>query len=359
MRNASSSPRRCLLSYALIACLSLVVPLPARGQQASSSPTNQDEVNKQLLQRLQELEDEVKQLKAQAAAPAATPAAAPAPAPLPPTPTASATAEMPQVNEVAPRLKLDIFGDVGAQKYTHTPDTFVLGTMDLFMTARLSDKFSALGELLFVSESDNTIAFDIERLWLKYRQSQYFSASIGRFNSWVGYYNSTYNKAEYLETTTDRPFIYDFDDEGGVLPMQEVGVNVTGEIPSGNLGLNYVLELGNGRAWGLNVEPAQNNQDTNNSKSINGGLFMRPKKYRGLQLGFSLRHDNLTVPGPPVAETIVAAHAVFNNGTYEIERGRAGAACGAHRSRFQHDWRLYPVVARVSRLQALFPVPVL
>jgi len=100
--------------------------------------------------------------------------------------------------------------------------------------------------------------------------------------------------------------------------MQEIGVNFTGQIPSGKLGLNYVLELGNGRAWGTTVEPAQNYQDANNSKSINGGLFMRPDQVRGLQLGFSLHYDNLTVPGPPVAETIATSHVVFDNGKYEI-----------------------------------------
>jgi hypothetical protein len=300
--------------------LSLCLATTARAQQTPNSPPNQDEVNKQLLQRLQELEEEVKQLKAQqagsvtTATPVAPPAPAAAPAPAPP----AAPAEIPQVNEVAPRLQLIVFGDVGTQMYNHIPDTFLFGSMDIFMTARLSDKVSTLGELLFLAQNDNTISVDVERLWLKYRQNQYFTASIGRYHTWVGYYNSTYNKGEYLETTTDRPFMYAFDDDGGVLPMQEVGVNVTGQIPSGRLGLNYVLEVGNGEAWGINVEPTQNNQDANNSKSINGGLFMRPKKYRGLQVGFSLRHDNLSIPAPAVAETIATAHVVFNNGTYEI-----------------------------------------
>jgi hypothetical protein len=45
---------------------------------------------------------------------------------------------------------------------------------------------------------------------------------------------------------------------------------------------------------------------------------MRPDAIPGLQLGFSLRHDNLTVPGPPVAETIATVHAVFVNSNYEI-----------------------------------------
>jgi hypothetical protein len=290
----------------LIAFLSTFAAVPALAQQVA---TTQDQINQQLLERIQELEKEVQQLKGQSSVPAVAPAPAPAPAPV---------ADTPEVNEVAPRLHLDVFGDVGVQGYNHVPSTFEFGSLDLFMNARLSDKFSALGEVLFIAQSDNTVGLDIERLWLQYRPSNYFIASIGRYHTWVGYYNSHYNKAEYLETTTDRPFVYAFDDQGGVLPMQEIGVSITGRIPSGRLGLNYVLELGNGRAWGGTAEPVQNYQDANNSKSINGGLFMRPDQLRGLQMGFSLRYDNLTVPGPPVAETIATSHVVFDNGKYEI-----------------------------------------
>ncbi|MFZ0307835.1 MAG: hypothetical protein WAL89_06650 [Candidatus Sulfotelmatobacter sp.] len=311
MRNPSlASASRTLALFTLCLCLAIT---PVQAQQ-SPSPTNQDEVNKQLLQRLQELENEVKQLKAQAASPTPVPPPAPAPAPEPPS-----AVEMPQVNEVAPRLKLNVFGDVGAQGYNHIPDTFLFGSLDLFMTARLSDKASVLGEVLFTADNTNTISPDVERLLFKWRQNDYFTASVGRFHSWVGFYNSTFNYGEFLETTTDRPFIFAFDDQGGVLPMQDVGVNLTGKIPSGKMGLNYVLEVSNGEAWGPNVEPAQNNQDANNSKAINGGLFMRPERLSGLQLGFSIRHDNLTIPGPPaVHETIAAVHAVFINNKYEI-----------------------------------------
>jgi hypothetical protein len=301
----------------MLACfiLGLCLAGPVQAQQSSDPPANQDEVNQQLLRRLRELEDEVKQLKAQAATPPApvpvTAAPLPAPAPV-------AEPEMPTVNEVAPRLHLNVFGDVGAQVFDHIPDTFEFGSLDLFMTARLSDKVSTLGEVLFIAQSDNSIGLDIERLLLKYRQSDYLTASFGRYHTWVGYYNTAFNKGEFLETTVDRPFVYDFDDSGGVLPMQDVGVNATGKIPSGKMGLNYVVEVGNGRAYGLNVEPAQNNQDANNSKAINGGLFVRPDKISGLQIGFSVRHDNLTVPGPAVAETIATVHGVFINSKYEI-----------------------------------------
>lgn len=276
----------------------------AYAQLDSSTAPSQDEVNQQLQQRVDDLEKQVKQLEEKQAA---TPPAAPAPEP-----------EMPTVNEVAPRLKLIVFGDVGASVLSHVPSTFEFGSLDLFMTARLSNKVSALGEALFIAQSDNSVGVDVERLLLGYRPSDYFDVSIGRYHTWVGYYNTAFNKGEFLETAVDRPFFYQFDDTGGFLPMQDLGVNVTGKIPSGKMGLNYVLEVGNGRAWGLNVEPAQNYQDANDSKAINGGLFVRPEKFSGLQVGFSLRHDNLTVPGPSVGETIGTVYGVFTNSRYEI-----------------------------------------
>ena len=321
MKNTVASSTLSLLGrISLVLCIilpSMIFPSSARAQQAT--PPGQDDSNQQLLQRINELEAKVKQLEEKQAAATAA-AAPPAPATAAPAPEAPPPVEVPVVNEVAPRLKLNVFGDVGASWYNHVPSSFEFGSLDLFMTARLSDKVSALGEALFIAESGNDVSVDVERLLLRYRQSDYFMASIGRMHTWVGYYNTAFNKGEFLETTVDRPFIYAFDDEGGVLPMQDVGVNVTGKIPSGKLGLNYVVEVGNGRAWGgPSVEPTQNYQDANNSKTINGGLFIRPEKFSGLQIGFSLLHDNLSLPGPPaVAETIATVHAVYTNSKYEI-----------------------------------------
>jgi hypothetical protein len=307
MKTASAPVLRVPRIVSLV--LIMTFALSAHAQQATSDTNTQADADQQLQQRIKDLEIKVKQLEDKPAPPAPAPTPAPEPQP---------TIEAPVVNEVAPRLHLNVFGDVGAQVYSHIPDTFEFGSLDLFMTARLSDKVFTLGEVLFIAQSDNSIGVDIERLLLTYRQSDYFAASVGRYHTWVGYYNTAFNKGAFLETTTDRPFMYAFDDVGGVLPMQDVGINVTGKIPSGKMGLNYVVEVGNGRAWGLNAEPAQNNQDANNSKSINGGLFIRPEKISGLQMGFSVRHDNLTVPGPAVSETIATVHVVYINNNYEI-----------------------------------------
>jgi hypothetical protein len=301
-----------LTFQATLSCLALLGALALSATAQQTPPVSQAEINQQLMQRIQELEKEVQSLKGQPQSPVVAP---PPPSPAPPP---EPVAEAPTVNEVAPRLKLMVFGDVGAQVLSHVPSTFEFGSLDLFMTARLADKVSALGEVLFIAQSDNSIGVDVERLLLRYRQSDYFSVAMGRYHTWVGYYNTAFNKGEFLETTVDRPFFYQFDDTGGFLPMQEVGVTATGKIPSGRLGLNYVFEVGNGRGWGPSAEPAQNNQDANDSKSVNGGLFVRPESVSGLQAGFSYRHDNLTVPGPAVSETIATAHVVFINSKYEI-----------------------------------------
>ena len=205
-----------IVSLALI----MTFALSAHAQQATSDATTQADADQQLQQRIKELEIKVKQLEDR---------------PAPPAPEPQPTIEAPVVNEVAPRLHLNVFGDVGAQGYNHIPDTFLFGSLDLFMTARLSDKVSTLAEVLFTAENDNSISPDVERLLLTYRQSDYFVASVGRYHTWVGYYNTAFNYGEFLETTADRPFMYSLDDQGGVLPMQDVGVNFTGKIPSGKL----------------------------------------------------------------------------------------------------------------------------
>jgi hypothetical protein len=114
-----------------------------------------------------------------------------------------------------------------------------------------------------------------------------------------------------------------FEDQGGILPIHNVGASLTGLIPSGKLGLHYVAEIGNGRAsnsWGLNpsAEAVQSVVDENNGKAVNIALFARPNAIRGLQIGFSAYHDALHPLGfPKMGEGIFAAHAVIQRPTFE------------------------------------------
>lgn len=290
--------------------LCMTLPTPAHAQQAAPSVPSQDDTNKLLLQRIDELEAKVKQL--QERQDAATP---------PPTVVSEPQAEARPVNSVNDRLKLNVLGDVGYQATDLKPggNRFQMGSLNMFMTARLSDKVSALGEVLFLSVNDNTIDVDVERLVLQYRANDYFAVGIGRYHTAIGYYNTAFHQGAYFQTAVDRPFMYAFDDHGGFLPLQEVGLTASGRIPSGSLGLSYVAEVGNGRDHLLGGEPAQNARDNNHGKSFNLALSARPNRVSGLDVGFSLYHDYLTFSDNiNHSELITTAYAVYTNSTYEF-----------------------------------------
>ncbi len=295
--------------HACCLALFLALEVSSSAQQTPPPPADQAEINRQLLQRIEELEKEVQRLTSQPATSAA-PVAAPEPTPV---------AETPPVRAVNDRLTLNVFGDVGFHA-TDAPEvssnTFNIGNLDIFMTSRLSEKVSLLGEVLFIANSDNTISADIERLLLRYRYNDYFAFAMGRYHTSIGYYNTAFHRGAWFETAIGRPFMYAFDDE---IPLQEVGVTTSGQIPSGKLGLHYVAEVGNGRLHTLNTEPAQNTQDHNNGKSFNVALFARPTVVPDLQVGFSIYHDYLTFPDHiDHGELIATVYAVYVNSKYEL-----------------------------------------
>jgi hypothetical protein len=286
--------------------LCVTIGLAAHAQQAPDAAPNQNDSNQMLLQRINELELKVKQLQEKQP----SEIAAPEPA-----------VEQPRVNSVNDRLKLNVFGDVGYESSDLKPsaNTFEIGSLDLFMTAHLSQKVSALAEVLFIAADDNSISPDVERLLLQYRRNDYFTAAIGRYHTSIGYYNTAFHQGAWFQTTVDRPFMYAFDDHGGFLPLQEVGVTTSGLIPSGKLGLSYVAEVGNGRNHLLGGEPAQNAQDTNNGKSFNIALSAHPTWLNGVDMGFSIYHDYLTFSdNVNHGELISTVHVVYLNSTYEF-----------------------------------------
>src|SRR5450755_518998 len=147
---------RIVVSRVAAAALCMTLTLSANAQQVSSA-TSQDDKNEQLLRRIDQLEAKVKQLEERKAAPVSAPEPIPEPA-----------IEGPRVNAVNDRLKLNIFGDVGYEASDLKPssNTFEIGSLDMFMTARLSDKVSVLGEILFTAQNDNSINPDVEKLLL-------------------------------------------------------------------------------------------------------------------------------------------------------------------------------------------------
>ena len=229
-------------------------------------------------------------------------------------------------------LKMRGFGDVSFHGDTRagTRSSFTLGQLNLFITSDISDKFKFLSEIVFEGGpdtifgvrrgADNSFGIDVERFLLQYSHNDHFNLVAGRYHTAIGYYNTAYHHSTWFQTTQGRPFLFEFEDRGGILPVHNVGVSASGSIPSGPLGLHYVAEVGNGRRSRspLDEEQVQNVVDENTHKAFNLAVLSRPRAFSGLQLGLSVYRDLLTpANSPAVGETILATHAVVVRSTFE------------------------------------------
>jgi len=335
---------------ALWLALAVVLTSPSLLRAQSGQAVTVDQATMQkLLQRIDQLEARVRQLET-AQHPAAalaladtrsTPSMEPQTAGPSPSSAQEHPEHEPEPTEHTENERMDVsktllrirgFGDVNFHGDNHPGDktAFTLGQLNLFVTSDISDKFKFLSEIVFEAGpdniygrrlgTDNVFSVDVERYLLTYSQSEFFNLSAGRYHTAIGYYNTAYHHSTWLQTTTGRPLLFEFEDRGGILPIHNVGLEAYGRIP-GSLGLHYVAEVGNGREsrTPFSEEPVQNTLDDSNSKAVNFELFARPTKFPGLQFGFSVYHDQLvplTVP-QGVREMILAAHAVYTTPTFE------------------------------------------
>jgi hypothetical protein len=338
--------RRCgqgILGAAVLwVCLTLLFPVTGYAQE-QSAPADTDTI-KTLLQRVQELESEVKDLHSQVQAlsaaqasekqPAAPVAAAQpvASAPAPAPPAVQATTSMVDGMQMSgssnesifhsPRLNLRGYGDVdwNASDLKGSTNSFVLGQFNLFITSRVSQHATFLAETVIeADEGTNEFGIEPERLLLDYSVNDHLNLVFGRYHTGIGYYNTAYHHSALLQTTLERPFLFEFEDGGGILPIHSVGISATG-LAWSKPGLHYIAEMGNGRSARTSVSnPVQNVTDENNGKAVNLGFFFRPDAWPGWQFGFSEYHDHLTPLGPPnVTENIFSTHLVFHNSRFEV-----------------------------------------
>jgi len=207
---------------------------------------------------------------------------------------------------------------------------FYTGDFDLFLSSRLSDKSSVLSEIAFEEGDAQMFTVDLRRMLLKYDVNDHLKLSFGRYQISNGYYNWAFRSAAWLQTTADRPLVMEFANDGGLLPTQAVGVSVTGSIPSGKLGLNYVAEYGSSDTMRPDISGTGLLNDEDNSNHVNVGFFLRPDGVAGLRIGGSVYHDqisDLVSPADPSApppmsvavyppsarwsQTIVNGHVVY------------------------------------------------
>jgi hypothetical protein len=302
----------------------------------------------QLISQLKAHEERIKELEAELAektAPAIPePAASPGPTEMAPAIAAAITAPAPaqtqeqgdahdhmvQLPGGGPVLRIRGFADfnfglgtdsnalifpLGAP--THT--TFSFGEFDLFLSSKLSRQINFVSEVIIGSDETNVWGLDIERLQVTYKPSPYFEISGGRYHTSIGYYNTTFHHGTWFQTATGRPFMFFFEDSGGLLPVHGVGVTTTGLVPrTGRLNLHWIAEVSNGRSSDPSAQPAQNFLSDKNHKAFNVAAFVKPEWMPGLQVGGSYYRDRFVPAGmPDVNQSIGSFYAVYNNSNWE------------------------------------------
>jgi hypothetical protein len=248
----------------------------------------------------------------------------------------------PPVDAVSPpALQILGYGDINflVENKGREPggNHFRLGQFDLLFLSNLSDTWRVLAEPVIRVES-NEFTTELERFIVTYAPRDYFELGLGRYNTSFGYYGSTYSHSTYFQTAASRPILFEFEDDGGLLPEHNTGITVTGRL-RGSLRARYIVEIGNGQPLRSSTgaetdksgaeEPSghavgstgagQSVTDENRSKAMNLGLQIRPAGVPGLQLGGNAYFDKMGPTGAPaVNEKIFGAFVAYHDEHWEL-----------------------------------------
>jgi hypothetical protein len=166
---------------------------------------------------------------------------------------------------------------------------------------------SYFGEVTFTARPTG-YDLQVERTIIRYDYNDHAKISFGKYHTPIGYWNTAFHHGAWLQTTVSSPEMVAFGTT--FIPLHFVGLEMEGSIPSGGLGLNYNVGLGNGRSSFLSK--AGDNSDSNNNRAWVAGLFARPTRFYGLQFGASVYRDKLSPQtGPNFREWITSAHLVW------------------------------------------------
>lgn len=287
-------------------------------------------------QRIEQLEREVRELrsivnglveenKALKASVNAVHKTAPAPAPV-----AAVPGYYEDRGMNGPKLEIHGFGNIQYDySKAHNSDStkgdtnyFSNGAMDLFITSQVSDRISFLSETGFEFDTDGSTGLDVERLLLKYEVDDWLNISIGRGHTALGYWNQTFHHGKWLYTTVDRPTVFRWEDEGGIMPVHYVGLEFSGTVEAAGGSWRYISNLANGR--GTITDQVQVVLDRNDSKMSSFQFTYEPNAIEGLGIGANVLYD--LIPKDPsttgrngeINELIYGAHTVYTLDPYEL-----------------------------------------
>lgn len=229
-----------------------------------------------------------------------------------------------------PRLRISGFGhvqyDIGrlsprTPSSRETTNHFTVGGVVLFLSSQIAEdvRFFAESELDFSSDGEGKL--DLERAMVEFDWRSWLRVGAGRGHTALGYWNQRFHHGTWLQTTTERPLIYAFPGDGGLLPIHFAGLEFTGDIETGWGLVSYHANLANGR--GDSLGQVQMTHDRDDSKLVSLMATLQPREDFGI--GFSVLSDRL--PGEPaldpsrahrIEELIFGLHSYYEVHPYEF-----------------------------------------
>ncbi len=195
-----------------------------------------------------------------------------------------------------PNTQFNGFGHVEySMDYTdHLDSYFILGEHDFFVTSRLTDKISFLGEYVirFNSGSNTTFLPSIERSFVKFNYKNNHNLIVGKIHTPINYWNDVYHHGRLFFPTIDRPTSFSY-----LVPLHTLGLQFQGQ-NLGKLKFGYDVVIGNGIA---SSDVFNDNVDL----AYTVAFHIKPKE--GMRLGASYYRDFL------------------DNNTSGVHSGHAGA----------------------------------
>ena len=224
-----------------------------------------------------------------------------------------------------------------------------LAELDLYATAHLTDRWSALAEGVAQrnwqkkdpAEEPSRIELDLERMYIGYSVSNAFRLEVGQTHTGIVGWNEREHRSRFLQTPIDVPAIARRPKDDGAWPLRFVGVWMSGQ-SAGPLGVGYSAGIGAGSGRTRDAVPLLS---SDRSPALTVSVSIAPDALPGLELAASAYTQRIRAAPDPLRERDVTLSLNYVNSGTEIR---------AEWARMNHRATSTGVVYRTTGYYALF-----
>jgi len=224
-----------------------------------------------------------------------------------------------------PRFHFGGFGNITFEHVTHTDHSAFGGAeLDLYATARLSERWSALAEgfIQHAARSHDIdlqptkkVELEIERVYLEYALSDRLRLAAGQMHTGIIHWNESEHRGRFLQTPIDVPAIAVREEQGGAWPLHFIGGWSSGRF-GGSAGLRYTVAYGEARGGSRDeIQPAL---DKESSPGLLLSLSASPDALPGWEVGAAEYDGEIPAPGQKMREVDRTFFTSYLRGGFEL-----------------------------------------